>query len=296
MKLTDGSVSTRPAPGNGTGTPTTDVTREGVGSRRGAAAEQRARRREARWRTHRYSVPYPVDGPKVSLGLVWFSSLLLTAYYLPPLAILLVVPVAAVAALQAAHAWSRQELSDRRVAALVAGAVAASSWFGTLGLGVATLGAVAGLVGYGWTVCGPNTDARVRFVEVLVRTSIPAAVAAGSLAVLSVDRTPAFVSLVLLVSAYECGDFLVGSGSANAIEGPIAGSVALGLVAVGLYLVLPEPFTEVTLPLFAGVAALCSPLGQIAGSALLPRGDAWAPALRRLDSYLVSAPLWLLLV
>ena len=45
-----------------------------------------------------------------------------------------------------------------------------------------------------------------------------------------------------------------------------------------------------------GVTGLCCPLGQLVASALLPRGNAWAPALRRLDSYLVAAPLWLVLV
>jgi hypothetical protein len=48
--------------------------------------------------------------------------------------------------------------------------------------------------------------------------------------------------------------------------------------------------------LFGILTALSCPLGQLLASALLPRGAAWAPALRRIDSYLLAAPLWLVLL
>jgi CDP-diglyceride synthetase len=99
-----------------------------------------------------------------------------------------------------------------------------------------------------------------------------------------------------LISAYESGDFIVGSGSANAFEGPLAGLVSLGAVAFLLFLIQPAPFDSFTILLFAALAAVCCPLGQILASGLLPRGNAWAPALRRLDSYLLAAPIWLILV
>jgi hypothetical protein len=108
--------------------------------------------------------------------------------------------------------------------------------------------------------------------------------------------TGALVSLVLLISAYEMGDFLVGSGAANAFEGPLAGFVAMGAVTFLLFLVQPSPFDGPTVLVFSVVAALCAVGGQRFASALLPRGNAWAPALRRLDSYLLSAPMWLLLL
>ncbi len=259
-------------------------------------ARQKAKQRELRWKHQRLAVPYLVDGPKVTLGVLWFLALLGSAYYWPPAVVPVLAVVASVAALQAGHAWSHQELSDRRVTAAVAGLIAASAWFGAFGLGVALVVSAAGLSIYAWTTRGTTSEARSRLADVLARASLPAGAAAGGLAVLALERTPTFVSLVLLVSCYEVGDFLVGSGSANAVEGPVAGLVAMALAACGLFLVLPEPFTQITLPLFVGVAALGAPLGQIGASALLPRGDSWAPALRRLDSYLVSSPLWALLV
>ena len=68
------------------------------------------------------------------------------------------------------------------------------------------------------------------------------------------------------------------------------------VVSAALYIVLPAPFTTDSFPLFVILTAVAAPLGQIAGSAVLPRGDSWAPAVRRLDSYLIAAPLWLLLM
>ena len=265
-------------------------------NRQDVVVSQRVRQRETRWKTQRYAVPYPVDGPKISLGVAWFASLLAAAQLQPRLAFIVLIPVAAIAGLQAGHAWSRQELSDRRLAGVFAAVVVAAAWFGAVGLGVAVVMAPLLLVLFASLTVGSDLDPSIRLAEVLTRAAVPAGLAAGSLAVLATDRTAVFVALVLLVSAYEAGDFIVGSGSANAVEGPVAGLVALGLMAVGLWIVQPPPFTSVTLPLYAAVAGVCAPLGQIAGSAILPRGDSWAPGLRRLDSYLVSAPLWVLLV
>lgn len=270
-------------------------------ARRTKTPDQRLRQRELRWENERLAVPYPVDGPKITLGVAWFVVLLGAAYYLPLTVLVPTVGVATAAGLQAGHAWSRQELSDRRSTASVAAIVSASAFFGAFWLGLALVVTSIALLLFAWTVTGASFDnsavaKTVRAADILARSSLPVGLAAGSLAVLAVDRTAAFVSIVLLVSAYEAGDFLVGSGSANAVEGPLAGLVALALVAVGLYLVLPEPFTKLTLPVFAAVVAVSAPLGQIAASALLPRGNSWAPALRRLDSYLISAPVWVLLV
>lgn len=136
----------------------------------------------------------------------------------------------------------------------------------------------------------------LQLMDVLARSALPVGVAIACLAAIARVDVSGLVSLILLVSAYEAGDFLVGSGSSNAVEGPLAGLVALGAITFLLFLTLPPPFTESTVLLFALVTAICCPLGQIVASGLLPRGAAWAPALRRLDSYLIAAPLWLVLL
>lgn len=111
----------------------------------------------------------------------------------------------------------------------------------------------------------------------------------------------AAVVLVLLVSAYEMGDFVNGSEAAGAFAGPLAGMICVGVVAFAIGVVVTlfevEPFNSATHAWVVGglVAVLC-PLSQIGASLVLPRAGAWAPALRRLDSYLLTGPAWLWLL
>jgi hypothetical protein len=239
-------------------------------------------------------VPYRTDGPRVTFGALWFV-LLVGAIVLSPVAVaILVSVVAALAALQNTHAWFPDSSSARVWAA-------AAALTGGLGGFLGGLGVVAG-VGLSAAVClafGVAVPSRYPvgyMIGVLLRSSVPPALAASSLAALAGRELGAVIALVAMVSAYEMGDFIVGSGSNNAVEGPVSGVVALGSVVFILWILVPAPFTQQGIVLFGVLTALCSPLGQVYASALLPRGAAWAPALRRIDSYLVAAPLWLLLL
>jgi hypothetical protein len=94
------------------------------------------------------------------------------------------------------------------------------------------------------------------------------------------------------VSAYETGDFLIGAGSANPYEGPAAGAAAIVVIT---FIVSTLPISTLSFGeawLFGGLVAVLAPVGQWAGSALLPAASSPASALRRLDSLLLSAPLW----
>lgn len=259
-------------------------------------ARQRASRRDQRWASNRFSVPYALDGPKVLLGVAWIL-VLVGLFMLHRRAIgILLVPIATVAGLQTGFAWSAKEASDRRVAAVVAGLVAVGGVISGAAFGLAVLIGVALCVADGLAVGLKSGNETIRFIEVLIRSSIPAGVAAGGLVYLGISWPEALVGLVLMISAYEAGDFLVGSGADNAVEGPVAGLLALAVVASGLVLIQPLPFERGTMPVFAALAAVSAVLGQLFASALLPHGTAWAPALRRLDSYLVVVPLWVLLL
>jgi hypothetical protein len=101
----------------------------------------------------------------------------------------------------------------------------------------------------------------------------------------------AAVVLLVIVSAYEVGDFIVGSGGSTPIEGPLAGITSATLLALPLSLVLVEPYDTGGVALLAFTALAC-PLGQLMASAVLPGAAAPAPALRRIDTLLVLAPLW----
>ncbi len=273
--------------------PTTPPRRE----RRQRRAEQRVQAQEQRWSQQRFAVPHRIDGPKITLGVAWFLGLLAAITVSPRLVALFVLPAAAIAALQVAHAWERFAVLDRQLAAVLAVLVALPALSGSLlwfGAGV-VLGTLA-ISAYAGATLTSQRDEPLRFVEVTIRSALPVAIASGSLLLLAASHTGAFVALLCLVSAYESGDFLVGSGAVNDVEGPAAGVVAVGIVGAGVWLLPPEPLTTTIVPFLVALTALACPVGQIFGSALLPRGDAWAPGLRRLDSYLLAAPLWLLLL
>ena len=86
-------------------------------------------------------------------------------------------------------------------------------------------------------------------------------------------------ALVLAVSAYETGDYLVGSGARNKFEGPVAGpsprwSWCLTVAAVGPAAVRDRQ-RRCSSRLLAAVAV---PAGQVVGSLVLPAAAAPAPA------------------
>lgn len=265
---------------------------------------RRARAREARWANNRLAVPYPTDGPKVTFGVLWFALLigavLLGSYFDDPAIASVAVagvaaPVAGLAGLQTGNAWFPNLQATRGWTAAAAYLTGLAGFYGPWGVVVgATLGVIVVLF-YLVLYRGHRRSAAQLF-DVLFRSTIPVGVAVASLAALASVGVGAQVSLILLVSAYEAGDFIVGTGASNAFEGPLAGVVTMGAVTFLLFLVQPAPFDATSVLLFALLAAICCPLGQIMASGLLPRGNAWAPALRRLDSYLLAAPIWLLLI
>ncbi|MCP3991671.1 MAG: hypothetical protein GY724_21545 [Actinomycetia bacterium] len=263
--------------------------------RRRARRLGQAQAREQRWQRHRLAVPYRTDGPKVTFGVIWFG-LVLGAVTISPLWVAIVVSiVAGLAGLQTGYAWFPNVLTTCWWTALAAFVGAIGGFLGPVGIITGIGLAIAVLAVY--LIANPAIQRKpLELTDVLVRSSLPVAIAAASIAAMAEFGTGAAIALITLVSAYEVGDFLVGSGSSNAVEGPISGLVSLGVALFILWIVAPAPFTSSSVLLFGALVGVCCPLGQILGSALLPRGNAWAPALRRLDSYLLSGPLWLLLL
>lgn len=281
-------------------------------ARREAAVASRAAKREDRWTNFRYAVPYRTEGPKLSLGVLWFVSVLAAAWIDGLLTIIPVSVAVTTAGFQTAHAWLTDPaaLGPRdRIGAIVnistfrfCGAalallIALGGWGGAFGLGVSIIVVVLLAVLTGaWFGGAASTASAIEVAAFLVRSSVPAGVAGGALVAVAVTESRAFVVLLVLVSAYESADFLVGTGSSNAIEGPVAGIVGVAVAAFALRLIPPEPLTQASLTAFAALTALTCVIGQFAASAVLPRGGAFAPGLRRLDSAMITAPLWLVLL
>lgn len=265
--------------------------------RKGRVAAKRrkqAQLREERWARTRLAVPYHTDGPKMTFALIWFVAVFASILYRPFTTALVTSVVACFASMQAAQAWFGASPA-RWWAATASTVVAFSGYFGAVGL-LGGLLAACLILGIYMLAGEGHHRSNGELFDVLIRSSLPAGLAAGGIVAVSQAEQLAAVGLVLLVSAYEAGDYLVGSGSRTAAEGPIAGFISLSVMAFVLATVVPDPYTVTTVVAFAAIAAIGALAGQIFASASLPRGVAWAPALRRLDSYIISAPIWLLLV
>ncbi len=281
-------------------------------ARRQAGVNSRVAQREERWNNFRYSVPYRTEGPKLTLGVLWFASVLGSWWFAGLLTIVPISVAVTVGGFQVGHSWLtdpaagpwatsvRQSITVptfRFVAAVLALLTALGGWGGAFGLGLSTVvTTLLALLAGAWFGGGIGIERAFEVGALLVRSAVPVGVAGGALVAVAVSEPQAFVVLFILLSAYEGADFLVGTGSSNAIEGPVAGVVSVGVAAFALRLIPPEPLTQASLTAFAVLTALCCVVGQLLAAAILPRGGAYAPGLRRLDSALVAAPLWLVLL
>jgi hypothetical protein len=262
--------------------------------RPGKATARRARRERdtPTQRRGRLAVVYDIDGPRVRLGVGWFV-LALAAVFVSPISAAVIYGVAAGwAARQVVRAWGSVPWQADVATGL--GAVPVLAALGGTRLLVAAL-CVAVLVAIG-AACAPGGErltgrgGRAAALGILLLAIVPA-VGAASMVLVRGDSRASAVVLLLLVSAYEMGDFVVGSGASNPVEGPLAGITTALLIGFPLAVMLVNPFDDAGAPLL-GFAAVACPFGQIAASGLLPDAGASAPALRRIDTLLVLGPLW----
>lgn len=261
-----------------------------------AEARRRGQIRKLRARSgNRYLVHYDIDGPRVRLGLAWFVGAI-AALALGTVATTLYFGVAfAAAASHALRTWrARGAPVDPRIALIATAAVVVAAAVHPRAMGVAVLLLAAGAVGLAAKEAGSEVRAVLGHVSLMLQTALPAAVAGGCFVLLVELELWAAVSLVLLVSAYETGDFLIGSGSTNAFEGPLAGGVAVLVVTLVVAALGFPPFGVGEAFAFGLLVAPGAFAGQILASAMLPHARALAPALRRVDSLLLTAPLWYL--
>ncbi|MFN0027341.1 MAG: hypothetical protein ACKV2O_09215 [Acidimicrobiales bacterium] len=234
-----------------------------------------------------------IDGPRVRLGLVWFVFASVGLAFGPWTGALVLAPVAAVGAVQAGAALRK---AGGRAQPLVAGGVAAAVVVAGVGpssrvVGLTVLvGVVASLIS-GLHVGGFDLTS----ASSTVRAWLGVALAAAAPVVLARFEPALAVLVLLLVCSYDAGDFLVGSAASTVVEGPLAGTVAVIAVGCGALALHPSSLSSYRLWPAVVLTALACPIGQVLGSATLPRAGAFAPGLRRLDSLMLTGPLWLLL-
>jgi len=262
---------------------------------RKVSSRVRARRRKAR----RYAVVYDIEGPRIRLGVLWFAGNVAALM----LGLLAVVPLyavtAGVAALQTARTWTaRGRRPHRVVAGAGAAALPVAAALSTGLLGLAVLGLAGAAVATAFAPpdgAGGSTRQGTDWIvhaACTIQCSLFAGLAAASVVITERYEIGAVWTLVLLVAAYETGDYIVGSGAGNPYEGPLAGVAAILVITFTISALGVPPFEFPAAFVFGGFAAVLCPAGQLMASAVLPSAAAPAPALRRIDSLLLLGPLW----
>ena len=137
----------------------------------------------------------------------------------------------------------------------------------------------------------PSPRSRARLVVVVGGP----AVAAVSFVIAASQGANLAVTLVFLICFYDCACYLNGSG--HGVGGAIgvgAGLVTVAVLALFVAAVFVPPFTGTKPWIVLGLTVLLAPAGVwLAGSAV-----EWQrlPALRRIDSSILAAPAWVVLV
>lgn len=234
---------------------------------------------------------YDLDGPRVRLGIIWFVVAVVAAWVGMVAVALLFGLVAAAAALQSGAAWRRARVPGNQLLAgigALAVTLAATLGIAAAGLALVLFAGAAVAAAY----LRPYRAPPVVQAAVTLRCGFFVGLAATS-AVL-IDRTDgaALITLIVLVSGYEIGDFLVGTGASNPVEGPVAGIAAVIVLTFAVAVFEFSPFESGSAWVFGGLAAVLAPLGRFAAPMLLPGPDERVPALKRIDSYLIVTPVW----
>lgn len=232
-----------------------------------------------------FAVRHDVDGPRVRLGVAWLVGIVV-ACVLSPLLLALVLAVASALAadeLLTLHGHGRGHalLEDRvrLTTVLVAAALPLGASQGGDTLAAACAGGVVlAIVAIGGRAVGP----------LFVAFSVGLATASPVL--LQRMGTAAALYLLVLVAAYDAGDFLIGTGAHAPWEGPVAGAATVAVVTFGGLVVSPPPLQEKGVLALGAVVALLAPLGPLVASVLIGDGTTRARFVRRIDSLLVAGP------
>ena len=245
-----------------------------------------------------YLVRQRPKGPTMLFGVVWFGLLVGASLAGSWGLALLFGLLGALGALQAGVAWrSARARMNQPLAALIALVLPCAATFNNRVLALSIVVAVIAAVVLGESM-GKRTVAsggavanNLVVASATLRVGLP--LGFGGAAVVQLERIDlmAMVLLVMVVSVYDCGHFLLGTTLRGRFAGVWAGLAGQAVVLFSTLTMNPDPFTsDGSVALVVVLAALSCPLGQWLGSWMLPSAAAKAPALRRLDSWLIAAP------
>lgn len=252
------------------------------------------------------AVVHDINGPRVRWGLVWFLVTIIAAAAGEGLLALVMAGAAALATDQvlrlhdldaATRAGARPAglLSDpRRLPAVLSSAtlpLAASAGVDTLAAALPAVMVVILVQRLCTTAVQPARARAVGDVALAVAAAVGPGLAAAAPVVAAGFGAEAAVVVLLLVCAYDAGDFLVGSGSSTSWEGPAAGIVAVAVVTFAVSVLPLRPIDASAAYALGVLTCVLAPLGPPAASLLIGNGRRPARFVRRLDSLLILGPL-----
>lgn len=238
------------------------------------------------------------DGPRVRLGVLWFFLALAAITAGRWWSAVFMAATAAVASVQTARAWVRAmepAASPARaagpgvLAALGSGLITLAAGYGTGTAGAAFLAfaLLGGAIASGARRTDSGTPAPAAAIPIAM--FLPAFAAVSVVLAVRVDLW-AGLFLVLAVSLYDAGSFLLGAEASGRWEGPVAGIMGALAVTFTVATVGFGTFERVEWWLLGMIVAVSCVAGQSVTSALLPSADARVTGLRRLDAYVVAGP------
>jgi hypothetical protein len=245
----------------------------------------------------RLAAPVRPGAVRALFSLGWVV-LVAMAVFLGPWGVALLFGVlGGIAALQSSRAWRAAGLRPNRAVAGWSPPLLAA--LAVLGLGWAGLGMFSVVVAaFVVAVVAPGPGGVLVTAGSTVRCALaPVAVAVAMVQLAEVSWASVAVLLVL-AAGYDLGCHVWSSDGSGHVVGWVAGIITVVVFTFALSAVHTvfelEPFGPLaSVWVFGGLAATLCPLGPLVASAMLPAADAEAPALRRLDSLVVAAPIWL---
>ncbi len=271
----------------------------------------------------RLAVAPDIEGPRVRLGFLWFFMALAAITAGRWWTSLLVALIAALAAHQVARVWTLvdtdvapEDPQGAAVEAATTGRTGETATAGATTAGpqssrsiVSMIAAVAaalvpltggystGLAGLALIVVAAIAGSLYFLSSAAIGGAVAIAVVLAAIPTLSIVLALradlwAALFLVLGVSLYDAGNFLLGADAAGRWEGPVAGAVGVLAVTFTMATIDVAPFDRPQWWIAGTLVALTCAVGQWVTSWALPSPTTLAPAMRRLDAYVVAGPLF----
>jgi len=280
-------------------------------ARRGEGSGRRAPQRDRAAQPTRTAGRRPLSArPSVHalLGLIWAGLLLAAVTASAATAVALLAPVAVVASVSAvrviASEWGGDDTRSTRRRTLVKGlrsGLAAAvpvvlPLVALAGAAPAVVATALAALGVGAILLATSPGARLAFSLRATVGILGPSVAAMAVVLARHQGSNEAVALVAAVCCYDAAAFIFGTGRGplGGMSGVVAGWVAVGVVAVLTAAALDPPFSGHRPWIVFGVVGVLAPVGVALLS--LAVGGIRLPALRRLDSLVLSGPAWVIAV